>query len=344
MINKRKCINMKNENLSFLDIKKVILSYYNLNLEKIEKVECSSNSCYIITCSQGKYFIKIFNQNKNILKIIQEYNLLSYLKDKEFIVPSIIKTCQDKVYVYYKNHYIFLENYIKGRSLENKKISRDILISSAKLLGKLHKTMNGIYDDIDKELFWKNIDIKSEEIFLDTILKELENVGNDNNYLIVQNAIINKKNKLYELKKISEMFNGLTYVMTHGDYSKRNLIYTEDGNLAIVDFSDSGVYPVSWELIRSYFFSTESCNNNIKFDYDLFIQYVNTYLEEFKLNIVDIEVMPYLFLYQIVLSKYGYMEYIENKDEEIKNFIKWKENITYFLEENAQKIVKRLKI
>lgn len=335
---------MKNENLSFLDIKKIILSYYNLNLEKIEEVKHSSTNCYIITCSEGKYFIKIFEHSKNISKIEQEYDLLNYLKYKGFIVPSIIKTNQGEIYKYYKNHYIFLENYIKGQTLETQKISKDVLMNSAKLLGQIHKSMVGIYDDNNKESFWKCIDIEKEEAFLNTILKMLEKTYDDNNYLSIRNAINHKKNLLSELKKISKSFNGLTYLMTHGDYSKRNLIYNDEGNIVVVDFSDSGVYPVAWEVIRSYFFSTESCKNDIKFDYDLFAEYVKTYLKEFKLNISDIELMPYLFLYQITLSRYGYREYINNKDVRFLNFIEWKENIAYFLEENAEKIVKKLKI
>ena len=122
---------MKNENLSFSDIKKNLLSYYNLNIEKIEKVKYSSTDCYIITCSEGKFFIKIFDQTKNISKIEQEYELLNYLKYKGFIVPNIIKTNQDETYMCYKNYYIFLENYIEGQTLETQKISKDMLMDSA---------------------------------------------------------------------------------------------------------------------------------------------------------------------------------------------------------------------
>ena len=335
---------MKNENLSFLDIKKIVLNYYNLHLEKAEKVKHSSTSCYIITCFEGKYFIKIFNHSKNVSKIEQEYNLLNHLKHKGFIVPSIIKTNQSEIYICYKNHYIFLENYIEGQTLEPQKISKDILINSAKLLGQIHKSMARLYDDDNKELFWKCIDIEKEETFSNMILTMIEKTTDDSNYLLIQNAINHKKNMLDKLKKISKSFDGLTYLMTHGDYSKRNLIYSNEGKIAIVDFSDADVYPAAWEVIRSYFFSTESCKNDIKFDYDLFAEYVKTYLKEFKLNVVDIESMPYLLLYHIILSKYGYREYIKNKDVTLLNFIEWKEKIAYFLEENAEKIVEKLKI
>ena len=54
--------------------------------------------------------------------------------------------------------------------------------------------------------------------------------------------------------------------------------------------------------------------------------------------------MPYLLLYHIILSRYGYREYIKNKDVTLLNFIEWKEKIAYFLEENAEKIVEKLKI
>lgn len=334
---------MKKENLSFLDIKRVLLNHYDLNLVKLEKVKHSSTDCYIITCSEGKYFIKIFNRTKDTSKIKQEYDLLVYLKHKGFIVPSIIKTNNNKIYKYYKKNYIFLESYIKGKTLATEKISNKMLINSAKLLGQMHKTMNGKYKDNNKELFWKCINIEEEKAFLNVVSKMLEEKPSGSNYLFIEEAINHKKNMLNTLKKISEKFNGLTYLMTHGDYSKRNPIYNDEGNIAIVDFSDSSVYPVAWEVIRSYFFSTESYKKDNNFDYDLFTLYVKTYLKEFKLNITDIESMPYLLLYQIILSRYGYIEYIKNGDEELLSFIKWKEKIAYFLEENTKEIVKKLK-
>lgn len=334
---------MKKENLSFLDIKRVLLNHYDLNLVKLEKVKHSSTDCYIITCSEGKYFIKIFNRTKDTSKIKQEYDLLVYLKHKGFIVPSIIKTNNNKIYKYYKKNYIFLESYIKGKTLATEKISNKILINSAKLLSQMHKTMNGKYKDNNKELFWKCINIEEEKAFLNVVSKMLEEKPSGSNYLFIEEAINHKKNMLNTLKKISEKFNGLTYLMTHGDYSKRNLIYNDEGNIAIVDFSDSSVYPAAWEVIRSYFFSTESYKKDNNFDYDLFTLYVKTYLKEFKLNITDIESMPYLLLHQIILSRYGYIEYIKNGDEELLSFIKWKEKIAYFLEENAKEIVKKLK-
>lgn len=335
---------MENANLSNLDLKTVLKSSYGLNVDNIEKMKHSSTDCYVITCGEKKYFVKVFNKYKNISKIEQENEILKNLKREGFRVPNIIKTNEEGIYTFYNDHYLFLERYIEGYSCAEIDISDDILLTSSELLGKMHSVLNDKYDDKNKIIFWQNLNIENERQFLNSVLDLMKIEPEDSNYKLIREAIEHKKYMLTELRKMNAMFDGMTYLMTHGDYSKRNLLYDNEKNITIVDFSDSGVYPASWELIRSYFFSTESCKNGKKFDYDLFYKYVEKYLKKFNLNKKDIELMPYLFMYQILISRYGYKEYLQNRDEKLIEFIEWKENITYFLEKNADTIVKKLKL
>ena len=330
---------MTSNHLEISKLKQILTKYYDININKIAKIDYSFTDCYIIY-GNAKYFIKIFTKEEDILKITQENELLNVLKTARFNVPNIIKTKEKNIYVNTSNYYLFVEKYIEGTSYALKKMPEDDLIKSAKILGQMHFTLNNKYDDINKELYWKNLNIDEELKNLNYYLDIFKKLPLNSNNTIIIKAIKHKIKMLPKLKKMSSLFNNITYLMTHGDYSKRNLLQDSLGNIYIVDFSDAGVYPASWELIRSYFISTDACKDNKLFNYDLFSKYVRAYLEEFPLNENDIKLMPYLFLYQILMSNYRFQEYLDTKDEKYLKFMEWKENMSYFLAKNSKKIIK----
>ena len=67
-------------------------------------------------------------------------------------------------------------------------------------------------------------------------------------------------------RNVSNVYYDVTNFFFEKDLPDDDIV-DDEGNIVVVDFSDSGVYPVAWEVIRSYFFSTESCKNDIKFSY-----------------------------------------------------------------------------
>ena len=328
---------MKNDNLSKNNFKKIIFKYYGIKIKKIEKIDHSFSDCYIIF-SDNKYFVKVFNNLEDVKRIKREDEILKFLRKEGFNVPRIIKAKDGDIYINIFNHYIFLENFIEGISLENVNLEDTELITIAKILGKIHQVLNKRYVDINKEVYWQNLNVEKEFNDLNNLLKYLENFPNNSNIELINKAINHKIRMLPELKKMNTIFNGLTYVMTNGDYSKRNLLKDNNGNIYLLDFSDANLYPASWELIRSFFISTDACKKGNVFNYDLFCKYVRAYLEEFPLNIKDLKLMPYLFLYQILTSNYRYQKYLETNNQKYLDFIEWKENMSYFLEENASKI------
>lgn len=325
-------------------IKVAIKYYYDLDVDKIEKIGHSSTDCYVIICNNKKYFVKVFDKHKETSKIQQEYYLLKILKENGFLVPEIIRAKNKEIYIGFSEYYMFIEKYLSGYSCAELDISDDILLKSSTLLGKMHRLLNNKYDDENKEYYWNNPNIEDERIFLNSVVEAINREKADERIRLLRASVENKQNKIYRLKEMSNMFHGITYLMSHGDYSKRNLLCDSSNNIMIVDFSDSGVFSASCELIRSYFYSTESCKNGKIFDYDLFYKYIEAYSNEFRLDDKDIELMPYLFLYQILISRYGYKEYLQSKDKKLIDYIKWKDNILFFLENNADAIVKKIKM
>lgn len=324
-------------------IKVAIKNNYDLDVDKIEKIGHSSTDCYVITCNHKKYFVKVFDKHKETSKIQQEYDLLKLLKENGFLVPEIIRAKNKEIYIGFREYSMFLEKFLSGYSCAELDISEDMLLKTATLLGKMHRLLNNKYDDENKEYYWTSPNIEDERMFLNSVVEAISLEKEDESIRFLRVSVENKRNKLYRLNEMSTMFHGITYLMSHGDYSKRNLLCDSNDNIMIVDFSDSGVFSASCELIRSYFYSTESCKNGRVFDYDLFYTYIEAYSNEFRLNDKDIELMPYLFLYQIIISRYGYKEYLQSKDKKLIDYIKWKDDILFFLEHNADAIVKKIK-
>lgn len=209
--------------LSKSKLKHLLAKYYGIITNKIEKIDYSFTDCYIIY-STAKYFVKVFNKCEDALKIQRENELLITLNEAGFKVPNIIKTKDGNIYVGIANHCLFLEKYIEGFSYAEEKMSKDVIINLAKILGKMHFTLNNKYDDSTKELYWKNLDIEKERQNLNSLLNLFKKFPQDSNNALIIESINHKIKMLPELKKMNDMFNGITYLMTHGDYSKRNLL------------------------------------------------------------------------------------------------------------------------
>ena len=67
---------MTSNHLEISKLKQILTKYYDININKIAKIDYSFTDCYIIY-GNAKYFIKIFTKEEDILKITQETELLN---------------------------------------------------------------------------------------------------------------------------------------------------------------------------------------------------------------------------------------------------------------------------
>jgi len=333
------------EHITEEDIKIYLNEYYNINVLEMKKINGSSTKCYCIISPDNKYFLKIFEKEKNIHSVILECKILDILNNNKIPVPKIIKTNNNKISLLANNHFLLLENFIEGKTFHKKNLSKEILLESANKLGKIHQILYNQFS-YNNSSYSNSINIQAEYKQIDYLIDLIEKNKNDKNYNLLKNSLNYKKSMLMKVQKYREMFKDLTISMTHGDYSKRQIICKDNKINGIVDFSTCDFLPVALEVIRSYFLSTISYKNEINFNYELFSNYLKTYLKQFNLKENDLTAMPYLLLCHFILSKYGYLEYIysNHNNNELINFIILKDNICKFLEENAQKIIEKLKI
>lgn len=101
----------------------------------------------------------------------------------------------------------------------------------------------------------------------------------------------------------------MTVMNIHGDYSVLQFIYKDGKINAIMDFVSACKMLVVWEIIRFYSY-IDSKTKEGKIDIDNLVEYVRTFTCYVKLNKYDYKFMSYLYLVQLLASKFGYKQYI----------------------------------
>ncbi len=101
----------------------------------------------------------------------------------------------------------------------------------------------------------------------------------------------------------------LTVMNIHGDYSVLQFIYKDGKINAIIDFVSACKMLVVWEIIRFYSYIASKTKEG-KIDIDNLVEYVRTFTCYVKLNKYDYKFMSYLYLVQLLASKFGYKQYI----------------------------------
>ena len=126
--------------------------------------------------------------------------------------------------------------------------------------------------------------------------------------------------------------------------SAMQILCADDEIKAVIDFSSAAKIPASWELMRSYMQSAADTKNPADFDAEKFQGYVRCYQSVSALSKEDLQYMPYIYLYQLGRSRYGYKEYmlnVENKAE-LLEFAFWRTNICRMLLQRADEISQML--
>ena len=339
---KRECVvcqsNDDYSDITTEDIIEELKNNYNINVSSIEEILGGTEKCYCISDDKKKYFLKEFIFGENYESIIQEYQILEELNNSGIPIANFIKTKNNKLAVEYKGCLMILQEFVEGKTYHNEPLPKELLYKSASLLGEIHSALINKFS-LDNTDLWTNINIVKEAKEIDYLLNEIEKIKDDPNYEILKETLDYKKQMLGELTSYNNMFSNLSYNMTHGDYSKRQLIFDSNETPIAIDFSSSLVAPVVWEIIRSYILSTLTYENNDDFDYDMFVNYIKVYMNSINLSKEDISMMPYTLIYQCIIDKNGYLEYIKSHNQEKVDFIRWKYNICKCLEKDADNIV-----
>ena len=139
-----------------MDLKTVLSNKYCINILNIEKsLESTDGNVYIIDTDKNKFVAKIYTDLNHANTMI---NIHTDLYNKNFYVPQIIKTNNNKNYIILEdNKILVLYSFLEGCKIS--KVLNDIIKPLARELKKLHNsTKENIYKlddvpfDVDKSI------------------------------------------------------------------------------------------------------------------------------------------------------------------------------------------------
>lgn len=333
---------IQNTSLDMITIKELIKSNYGSSVIDVNVLPIGTANCFKVKTNKGQIFLKEYPTGFATKDIEQEVSLNDYLIAHKFPTARIIKTLDNAGYVSSSNRHIILQEFIKGNHYIKHDLPDEYLMQAAELLGQLHLLLSDYDMPIEMDEHWCNKfnAAKAEERY-NAFLEQLENFRADQFYLQIKDDLMFKKSLVKFIEPYGKYVTMSQYKSTHGDYSAMQFICSGDGIKAVIDFASAGKLPAVWEIMRSYMQSATDTKNPFNLNYDKFCEYVRRYMKYSHLSKIDLKYMPYIYLYQLGRSNYGYKEYLitqtENKYELLK-FAFWRADVCRMLVQNADNI------
>lgn len=316
----------------------IIKENYNINdIIDIKQMNngIGSNSFYI-NSDKGEFIFKDIEENHMNYPENEGY-ILEELSKYNIPVSKLVKTNENNYLLNLDNKKYHLQNFIQGKIYSHNTSPEWLLYDSAEMLGKIVQAMSSLRrlpEGIGKGFFqYVNPDnaLKSHN---DTLKSAYDNNDMD----VVYN--IKEKIKLIEKwKDIKLDLDKMTCCNTHGDYSVNQILCSDNKINAVIDFTSACVHPIAWEVFRSYSLADSLCGDG-SINIEHLKQYIDKFSKYYCLNKYDIEIMPYIYFYQIVVSDY-YSDYYSSKYKN-KHILLENANMAYkqckWLDKNIEKV------
>ena len=327
-------------------IKKLLSENWGISLVSCKKLKLGTANCYIVSDLENQYFLKEFQSDMDKNDIVREAGLVLYLYERGIPTAKYITTLCGDICVKYRRHFICLEEYVSGITYEYNDFPEKFLPDLACLLAKIHRTLKGYDLPADMDEKWLS-SISADEVKgkYEKLFMELECHKEDKYYEKIKKDLVYKQNLIEKGEQLKKHFEGITYCATHGDYQGCQVICEKESIKAIIDFSSARTLPVVWEIMRSFVQSSNTCRHNAKIDVEQLCEYVKKYMEFAHLSKADLYAMPYVYLYQLSRSSYGYPQYLQGVSEDregLLQFAFWRTDICREVEKKAESIVKLL--
>lgn len=328
--------------LSAQSICELLKEQYGIAVTDIERLPLGSANCYRISDGSKNYFLKELQSKFSEDKIIEEANLVNFLASKGIPIARFYKTVQDDFVFTYEGHVICLEDFVEGQAYGYDDLPEHLMPKVAEMLGKIHAALKDYSLPTDMGEDW--ISAYSAEKLAgqyDALLDTALHLKNDNNADRIIKELQYKKELAYKLSDCKKYFDGITYTASHGDYQGCQMIFDGDNIKAVIDFSGARTLPVVWEIMRSFVQTSQDCNHTAKIDTRAFCDYVREYLKYAPLTEKDMLAMPYIYLFQLARSKFGYPQYLnpDSEDrEQLLKFATWRTAMCREIEDKAELI------
>lgn len=320
--------------------------HYGISPISAKKLKLGTANCFQIYDGNKYYFLKEFQSSFSENAVVQEAKLLEYLSVAGIPTTRFYKTLNNEFVINYQNHIICLEEYIEGQAYDYDDLPLELLPQVGKMLGRLHQILKDYPLPIDMSDKWlASFSAENMIAQYDALIKIAESKVGDKNTNQIIDDLQYKKRLAIRCEEYKKYYNGITYCSTHGDYQGCQLIFEKGEIKAVIDFSSASCLPVTWEIMRSFVQSSNYCRTTATVDIKAFCEYVREYLKYSPLTKTDMIAMPYVYLFQLARSKYGYPQYLNSASEDregLLQFAFWRTRMCREVEKNAETISNEL--
>ena len=320
--------------------------HYGISPISAKKLKLGTANCFQIYDGNKYCFLKEFQSSFSENAVVQEAKLLEYLSVAGIPTTRFYKTLNNEFVINYQNHIICLEEYIEGQAYDYDDLPLQLLPQVGKMLGRLHQALKEYPLPIDMSDKWlASFSAENMIAQYDALIKIAESKVGDKNTNQIIDDLQYKKRLAIRCEEYKKYYNGITYCSTHGDYQGCQLIFEKDEIKAVIDFSSASCLPVTWEIMRSFVQSSNYCRTTATVDIKAFCEYVREYLKYSPLTKTDMIAMPYVYLFQLARSKYGYPQYLNSNSEDregLLQFAFWRTKMCREVEKNAEIISNEL--
>ena len=306
-----------------------LLREYGFHLDEMRHLPFGTANCYKISCREGTCFFKEYQSRFDLQDVKKETELVGFLDSKDFPVARFIKTTGGDGCILFEGHAVSVQEYLEGETYLND-LPHALFKECAKYLGILHSVLKGYPMESELDEKWAgSISVDAVNKKYDRLIDALEKERSDPKYDRIKEDFLFKKDLFGHIEDMKRYFKGITYTPSHGDYTSCQLICDGDHVKAVIDFSSAAKLPPVWEIMRSYI-QAGACRDGKTFDIADFAEYVKEYMKYSPLTRRDLEAMPYIYLFQLSRSAYGYEEYLIDKTENrdaLLDFALWRTDI-----------------
>ena len=321
---------LERSTLSGESMKSLLADRYGLHLLESSHLSQGTANCFRIRCEEGIFFLKEYQSWFTPEDVDSEGKLVSYLISRGFPTAGFIKTVDGQYRTESGGHEIAIQEFIEGETYMND-LPHELLRESAKYLGEMHNCLKGYPMKTSMTPEWAE-KYSAEEATgkCDVLLAAMEGHQSTPEYERIRSDLLYKRELNIGLDGMKSYYKGITYAPSHGDYTACQLICDGSRIKAVIDFASAACIPAVWEIMRSYMQSFGACKGGSPLNLEDFLLYVSEYMKYSKLTRRDLESMPYVYLFQLARSCYGYKEYLlaqtENRDE-LLQFAFWRTEI-----------------
>jgi len=339
-------MSLERTRLTPASISELLRRHYGIEVAQVEKLPLGTANCFRVSDGVHDYFLKEFQSDFQEEEVTREALLLQFLAKKDFPVAAFYPTADGGFTVTHCGHVLCLQSYVHGTSYGYDDLPPRLLPKVGEMLGRLHTALKDYPLPLDMGEEWVN-GFSGEHTAgqYARLLETARTRTTDPNTPALLADLAYKQELALRCEQYKKYYDGITYCPTHGDFQGCQILFDRDEIAAVVDFSSARSLPVVWEIMRSFVQSSKTCRETAVIDVDGLCDYVSHYQIHAPLTKADLCAMPYVYLFQLARSKYGYPQYLNSDSEDkegLLRFAAWRTQICRELEEKAEYISKAL--